>query len=517
MMKSGYRVFALNEAEDLNLLFKRIEADFSRSEETADPVNEVYLDTFDWRIFSGGRVFRQSGPLCHLGPLYGTSPVVEISAPEKDKLFWWDFPEGAVRDTLQSLLGVRALCPLFRLVGSRMQFNLCNRDDKTILRMSLAKGEIIADGESKGMLPPVLHLMEIRGYRKPFRRVTELLQAGGLLEPASGAGLLELALGVIGRKPGDYSSKFSVVLDQEQTLNRAVSTIGLELHRAMKRNLPGVLEDIDSEFLHDIRVAIRRTRSVLSQLKMVIPPGQRRFFSQEFKWLGSVTGPVRDIDVCLKKEGVFRGLLPESMQSGMDLLMEEIRRRRGVELVKMQEDLRSTRTADLFGNWQDFLLALPDDIQWTAGQIPCRTAALKIVATCLQRLLRYAESVMNGEDGDAAMHRLRIQGKKFRYLMEFFRSLFPEATTVKLLGELKELQDEFGDFNDLAIQLRRFQRDFKTIARKRQAGDSLTGLIEGLGILKKRSRKRCLLRCKKFMDKENEDPLVKAFREETGD
>ncbi len=63
-------------------------------------------------------------------------------------------------------------------------------------------------------------------------------------------------------------------------------------------NLPGTLEDVDSEFLHDLRVAVRRTRSLQRQFKAIYPD-RLQHFRDEFKRLQAVTGDLRDLDVYL--------------------------------------------------------------------------------------------------------------------------------------------------------------------------------------------------------------------------
>jgi len=50
------------------------------------------------------------------------------------------------------------------------------------------------------------------------------------------------------------------------------------------------------------------------------------------------------------------------------------------------------------------------------------------------------------------LHALRIQCKKLRYLMEFFSSLFPRKKINVLIEQLKKLQGNLGDFNDLCVQ-----------------------------------------------------------------
>ncbi len=50
------------------------------------------------------------------------------------------------------------------------------------------------------------------------------------------------------------------------------------------------------------------------------------------------------------------------------------------------------------------------------------------------------------------LHALRIHCKKLRYLMEFFAGLFPPETINGSIEQLKLLQDNLGDFNDLRVQ-----------------------------------------------------------------
>jgi CHAD domain-containing protein len=58
-----------------------------------------------------------------------------------------------------------------------------------------------------------------------------------------------------------------------------------------------------------------------------------------------------------------------------------------------------------------------------------------------------------------ALHGLRIDCKKLRYLLEFFRSLYPSSEIDPLVKALKQLQDNLGDFNDLEVQQEKL-RDF---------------------------------------------------------
>ena len=51
-----------------------------------------------------------------------------------------------------------------------------------------------------------------------------------------------------------------------------------------------------------------------------------------------------------------------------------------------------------------------------------------------------------------ALHELRIMCKRLRYLLEFFRSLYPPEPLLQLIGALKQLAGQLGDFNDFEVQ-----------------------------------------------------------------
>ena len=102
--------------------------------------------------------------------------------------------------------------------------------------------------------------------------------------------------------PGGYTGKVGAGIRGRQSAPVAVSVVLLDLLDTLEANVDGVLRDIDTEFLHDLRVSVRRTRSALKLLGSVTPDATGHF-RDEFKWLGDVTTPVRDLDVHLLELG----------------------------------------------------------------------------------------------------------------------------------------------------------------------------------------------------------------------
>ena len=61
---------------------------------------------------------------------------------------------------------------------------------------------------------------------------------------------------------------------------RAVATVLSALMDTMEANVSGTVRDIDTEFLHDLRIAVRRTRSTLKLAGDVLPAGDGRASSR---------------------------------------------------------------------------------------------------------------------------------------------------------------------------------------------------------------------------------------------
>ena len=85
------------------------------------------------------------------------------------------------------------------------------------------------------------------------------------------------------------------------------------------------------------------------------------------------------------------------------------------------------------------------------SRLPIERLAKKVITKRLQKILDIGKNI-HPETPDEELHHLRIQGKKLRYSLEFFSSLFPEKEMKKLIKQLKVLQNNLGDFNDLSVQ-----------------------------------------------------------------
>src|SRR5207302_4310244 len=87
-----------------------------------------------------------------------------------------------------------------------------------------------------------------------------------------------------------------LVLDPEMTVAAALRKIGRSCLAQLLRNEPAVLS-AQPEGVHQIRVAVRRLRSVISSLKKMPPQEDIQWVTEELRWLGGTLGPARNLDV----------------------------------------------------------------------------------------------------------------------------------------------------------------------------------------------------------------------------
>ena len=220
----------------------------------------------------------------------------------------------------------------------------------------------------------------------------------------------------------------------------------------------GLRHGLNVEFLHDFRVSVRRTRSLLTQLDTVFAPDAAARFRREFKWLGSRTGTVRDLDVHLLKMDEYHAALPAGSAEDLAPLNAWLRRQRGAERRRLLTALQSRRYGKLVDDWRAFLDG------GIAGDSPPADARRSVVdVACAHiwrayRLVHHADRNIDADSSPEALHELRIDCKKLRYLLEFFRDLYDEDDIAPLLKSLKRLQSNLGDFNDLEVQRRTLQR-----------------------------------------------------------
>jgi len=303
-------------------------------------------------------------------------------------------------------------------------------------------------------LRPRLRLTGIRGYDKEFDRVQDALVVELGFKPADQT-LLDEAVRAAGGVPGGLPTKPEVPLTPDMRADSAAAAVLRAMLEVIEANLDGTIADIDSEFLHDLRVAVRRSRSVQRELKRTFPPDELVHYRTEFRWLQQVTGDVRDLDVHVLEFDSMRELVPEAMRDDLDPLLRVLRARRAAARRAMVRALRSKRTSTLLSEWGSFL----DGLEGTGvDERPDATRPIGEVSGERIRKVYKQMLTMGGAIDESsppeAYHELRKKGKELRYLLELFGvPLYPEEVAKPMIKSLKALQDVLGRHQDREVQI----------------------------------------------------------------
>ena len=430
--------------------------------DAAQTVDLTYLDTFDWRLFGHDTVleFETSGSRSTLRWRGLDRDKIRASLEGVDPpRFARDLPKGPFRQRLESLVEMRTLLPVGRVKKSMRRYRVVDSNEKTVLNLDLEDHRLPArNGGRPRCLGRVLRLVPVRGYVKPFRKISTIVGRDIGLVAADGDPLIT-ALAAEGAKPGTYSSKFRLSLDPGLASGSALRAILSALLDAAEANEHGISQDLDTEFLHDFRVAVRRTRSALTQVMNVLPADRARRFADEFRWLGQITGPVRDLDVYLLYLDDVGDGFDEKARADLDPLAEFLGRCKKEAHAKMMNGLRSTRYRRL--KW-DLRAFLDGDDAAAGGDAdrPISEVASGRIRRLFRQILKDGRRIQH-DSPDEMLHELRKTGKKLRYLIEFFASLYPESAVKPAVQALKRLQDNLGEIQDLKVQsnaLSRFAR-----------------------------------------------------------
>ncbi len=437
-------------------------------------LRRLWLDTFDWRLYNSGLTLEQvsSRGATDLvltgrdGAILAADHVArqqhaagrrhgadgrghrEAGRDGGTPVRWPGgldvLPLGPLQDHLGPVVGVRALLPVARAVSAVRDSRVLNSDDKTIARITVDRMSVTYP--AAGTVPPRLTVTALRGYQPQALRLIEMLAATPGVSDGGQSGL-EAALAAAGRRPGDYSSKINVLLTPRMPASVAMATVLTALLDTLEANVNGTVRDVDTEFLHDLRIAVRRSRSALKLAGDALPDGMAARFRPEFKWLSDLTTPTRDLDVYLLGFSGMAASLIAATADELEPFHEYLRRNRAAAQRLLARGLRSARFSRLGREWRQALTtAAAGRTRLTAARL-----AASRIARAHRRVIRDGDAITATSPPDS-LHELRKRCKELRYLLEFFGSLYDPGELWRAVRELKALQDCLGEFQDTQVQ-----------------------------------------------------------------
>jgi triphosphatase len=423
---------------------------------------DTYLDTEDWRMAKAGYVLRTRRRGRHdevtlkdtrpagEGGLRRRLEVTEELPPGGVGALDGDGPVGR---RVHAIVGPRRLREVLQVRTRRRPFAL-RVGGVDAAEVALDDTMIVVGA---GQRPMQLRRVEVevgREWVDALEPIVDRLRISCGLQPATlskfEAGLLAAGLAIPG--PPDLGPAGVT----------ASSTMGELAYAVIRRQLtvlaakePGTRLGEDPEELHDMRVATRRLRAALDLFAEVLP-ARAQAYREELRWLASVLGAVRDLDV--QREGLgdlsdtLTGWSAAALHVGdhdpladLSALLERDREQARAELLAALDSVRWER---LFAGLSSMARQGPLR-RSLATRVPAAIGVPDLVVARHDKVARAARRARrSGVVSD--FHRLRIRCKRLRYSLEFSADVY-DGRTARYVRRLTELQDELGLLQDAEV------------------------------------------------------------------
>lgn len=235
---------------------------------------------------------------------------------------------------------------------------------------------------------------------------------------------------------------------------------------------PGTRAGTDVEALHDMRVSTRRMRAAFRVFGDYYDPGLRRHLLRGLRRTGRTLGALRDLDVFLQNAQLYLAGLPAGRQNELDLFFEAWQRRREKVRNRLLKYLDSDDYRAFVEDFREFVStpgmgSIDDQVD---GPLPVlvRQIAPRQIYTRYEAVRAY-EGILE-HASITTLHALRIDGKRLRYTLEFFRETLGKEVD-DVISIMVRVQDHLGALHDAdvaRIMLRRFMEKLLRQARRQQ-------------------------------------------------
>jgi CHAD domain-containing protein len=257
----------------------------------------------------------------------------------------------------------------------------------------------------------------------------------------------------------------SIGVSLDDTLAQSGRKVWLYHFALMLSHEEGTLVGENIEELHDMRVATRRMRTAFDIFGPAFDPKLMKHYLKGLRTIGRVLGDVRDMDVLLQNAITYQESMKENKRPGLEPLLSEWKRSIEKKRAKLTKLLKSEAYYNFKYNFNLFLQApeyICEPLSQNGGTNSRVTDIVPVLVYSRYAAVRAYDAILPTASV-TQLHTLRIEFKKFRYLLEYFREILGDNAG-QGITELKQLQDHLGELHDadVACQLvRDFLKDWE--------------------------------------------------------
>ena len=211
-------------------------------------------------------------------------------------------------------------------------------------------------------------------------------------------------------------------------------------------NREAALSESGVEGVHDMRVAIRRLRSIISDFAEIAEKFPLKTVRKDLKRLADALGGVRDADVSIEAlEKLREKADDEKVIAGIDIFTERFREKRTEAFDRLNSHLSPESIDELAAQFEKALDASIEQRElFTVTNLG--DAQAEIISNRVDEFRKLADAFYD-PFSVKRLHRLRIAGKHLRYAIELF---LPDLQTdAKELAEsVAKMQTHLGNVHD---------------------------------------------------------------------
>jgi CHAD domain-containing protein len=225
----------------------------------------------------------------------------------------------------------------------------------------------------------------------------------------------------------------------------------------------------DIEALHDMRVATRRLRAAFEVFGTAFEPGVLKGYLKGLRKTGRALGRVRDIDVFLEKTQNYIDGLAEDRRESLELVNQKWYSRRERARAKMLAYLDSPDYLKFKREFNIFLNTPRAGARRIPADQPVPYQVCELAPILIYSRLAAVRAYENHlEDASLELlHSLRIEFKRLRYSVEYFKEVLGEAA-VPVIEVLKIIQDHLGDLNDAQVAKILLKKFIESVKKKQK-------------------------------------------------
>ncbi len=235
-------------------------------------------------------------------------------------------------------------------------------------------------------------------------------------------------------------------LNKNMTSEEITGKILNSLLEEIKGEMPGVIEGKNDENLHNFRVAVRRTKTLLKIFRKHLS-GDGVYFKKKLTKIMKETQRKRDLDVLIKS---------------LDLYVEE--EKEEIKL-KIEKEIRieQGRILSIIGSreFNGFLADLEEAVKKNTLFVnklnetePAEHFSLMIKKTYKKLRIIIKNTSLDNEE----LHILRLVFKEFRYILEFSADVLKQDMIIKIISDVKKIQEALGAAHDKIVQINNFKK-----------------------------------------------------------